>query len=384
MMDKREAAEKIAKPTKRWLSWQFLCEHLQLRLALKTGVAACLGWALGMGFTTLIDRPDRLVSGMWCTLSAIVVIQAHLGGTYKAAMMRFLGVFVGSLLGGLCTTFLGANPLSLGVSIFATVMICSLSCLKESIRIACMSVAVVMVLWGLQPHISPWTFALFRVLDSCVGITIAMVVAHILWPYAATQKIRATTAVLLSRLNQLYRFACRGDSEAETTKECERLAAEMIPMLQQNVVMMEEAKLELFTKPDRLHEWVSLHEELEQLFEFAIMLERVSWPPRKIYDESLKQKIDKVVNQMDEAFQKMSQAFVEEKAVGVLTPLVDAQASLQEDINRFRNTHTTRVYNLMEVESLFVFFYTLNAAIEEIFKAAKRMDRLAEPEQDAI
>ena len=110
-----------------------LIDSLQLDFALKIGVAATIGLFLGVGFSQILDRPDALVSGMWTVVTAILVVQAHLGGTYIAASVRFLGTVIGTVMAGLCTTFLGSNAISLGISNFITVAFCYLVNLKDSV-----------------------------------------------------------------------------------------------------------------------------------------------------------------------------------------------------------------------------------------------------------
>src|SRR5262245_3522074 len=71
----------------------------EAKIAIKTGIAASVSLAIGLSYAEVFDRPDIFVSGLWCVMAAIVVMQAHLGGTYRAAWVRFLGVLIGSIAG---------------------------------------------------------------------------------------------------------------------------------------------------------------------------------------------------------------------------------------------------------------------------------------------
>jgi uncharacterized membrane protein YgaE (UPF0421/DUF939 family) len=197
--------------------------QIEWKIAIKTGLTASLSLTVALTFNHLLKRPDSLISGLWTVLSSIVVIQAYLESTYNAAWARFLGVFVGSCLGGIFTSIFGAShAFTLGISIFFTIVACSMINLKESFRIACLSVAVVNVLWGLNPNVSPWVFAFFRFIDSCIGIFIAIIISHILWPFQAMKNMRKIFAETLSSMNQTYMLVLK-QSEQCSQDEWHRL-----------------------------------------------------------------------------------------------------------------------------------------------------------------
>ncbi len=86
------------------IAW--VSDRINFKIAVRTGVSASIGLLLGSQFSRLTERPDNLSNGLWCVVSAIVVLQAQIGGTYKAAWNRFFGVTIGALIGAFVTTFL--------------------------------------------------------------------------------------------------------------------------------------------------------------------------------------------------------------------------------------------------------------------------------------
>lgn len=364
-----------------WQNWKWeeALERVEVQVAIKTGLAGALGWALGIGISHVTDRPDSLVSGLWCTLTAIIVLQVQLGGTYKAALFRFLGVIVGSFLGGLSTTLLGSNPLSLALSIFFTVVFCAILNLKDSIRIACVSVTVVMVLWGLRPGTSPWTFAFFRVLDSCLGIIVAVVIAHTLWPFQATEKMRLNMGSLLSDMNQLYRLITTAKMREmhELDADCNQLIDEVEICFHQDVTFLSEAKLELLAEPERLEDWTLLHDHLERLFTAVMSLKQVYASPWKLVDADLAHHTLQLIETTDKTMQELSHSLT----VGTfdapsLATTLARQELLQNDLIRFRNTRATRQATLTDVENFYVFFYSLNSVVVEMRRVAKKINAL--------
>jgi hypothetical protein len=57
-----------------------------------------------------------------------------------------------------------------------------------------------------------------------------------------------------------------------------------------------------------------------------------------------------------------------ESPISPLNGLEDAIENLNTDLLRFRNTRTTRKFNLEDVESFFVFFYSLRTVAESVKK----------------
>lgn len=362
-------------------SWLSISDRIEGKVAARTAIAASLGWIMGLIISHYTDRPDSLVSGLWCAVTAVVVLQANLGGTYKAAWARLLGVIVGSVFGGLCTVLFGSNPLSLAVSIFLTVIICSMMNIKDSVRIACLSVCIVLVLWGLRPTISPWSFALYRVIDSIMGIFIAVGVAHFIWPSQATHKLRVNMAQILLDLRQLYGIFTSPQLNGATNilsneNDLQGLLREIRVLMLQNVKFLEEAQMELLTNPEKLGEWTLLHDHFRNLLKAIVALKSVSENSRKIIDESLSTEAMHLIMQSDVAMQGLYEPLITVKPAGLFVDLLDAQEKLEADLNRFRSTHRTRPFSLVEVESFFVFYYSLNSVVTEIHNIAKSLNVL--------
>lgn len=358
---------------------QTIAGRIEIKTAIKIAVAGSLGWFLGIWFSHVTQRPDSLVSGTWCALTAIVVLQTNLGGTYQSALYRFLGVLIGSFMGGLCTVLLGSHPLSLGVSIVCTVVLCSILNIKESIRIACMSVAIVMILWGIGPKVSPWVFAFFRLIDSLFGILIALAVAHLLWPFQAARKLRINVAHVLFRLSQLLRLINGGKDKIVDPIEKEEFwnhIKEVDMLLEQDRDYLDEVKLELLMQPERLELWAVLHNELEELFKLILGLRRVHERPKKLADSLLSKHVDNMYTCLDKALQHMAHQLTLRLPVGSLPDLAEALSNLEEDLERFRNSHSTRKFSLPDVEGFFVFFYSMKHIVEEVAGIAQKVDEL--------
>ncbi len=361
-----------ASKVKAWL------EQIEGKIALKTAIAAGLSLILGIAFSQIFDRPEHLVNGLWSVVSAIVVMQAHLGGTYQAAWVRFLGVLVGSIAGGVFVVFLGDDALSLGIGVFSTIIICSMLNIKESFRIASMSAAVIIILVGAKPTESPWLFSLYRFLDSCIGILTAVFVAQVLWPEKAVEKLRQSLIKALAAIDNYYRMAIILEPESQSHAQvAETLYADILERLQKNRAYGEEIEIELRYKGAQRHTWTLLTQQMETIFELVLNLKSAHKDSLlKIFDDSLANQVTQVIDQTDLAFQALQKRIVLAIPDIDLAGLDNALAALNSELQRFRATRTTRMFNFEDVENFFVFFFSLRSIGEAIKKMAEYANEL--------
>ncbi|CDR34381.1 FUSC family protein [Criblamydia sequanensis] len=359
-----------SKPLTSFEEW---VDFLQLRFAIKIGVAATLGLFLGVGFSQVLNRPDALVSGMWTVVTAIVVVQAHLGGTYMAAWVRFLGTLVGIFVAGISTVTLGSNALSLGFSNFVTVMLCSLLRIKDSVRIASLTVTILMVLWRLKPDISPWTFGFFRLMDSCLGILVAVIVTHSLWPMNATSRVRLNIAIILKKMKNLFQEILKKDGEEKLYEKEKR---EIVALLRETNTFLEESRIEIRTRTS-IEDWMFILEHLERAYEAILDLKLA----RKKYvqefiDQGLGESTKDTIRKTNKAMDQLADMFESKKAGDRPVDLLGSLELLDLELKRIREGKMTSSFSLQEIESFFVFFFNLRLLGEELCKLDNRVHQI--------
>jgi uncharacterized membrane protein YgaE (UPF0421/DUF939 family) len=322
---------------------------------------------------------------LWCVVSAIVVLQAHLGGTYKAAKERFLGVLIGSILGIALTYAFGSNPISVGAAVALTIIICSFFQLQESVRIACLTVVVIMVLSGLRPEIHLWWFGVCRFLDSCLGIFIAVVVAHTLWPEEATFKIQHNISKILTSMSKLFEISVNLETDAERhDKLFQALKDEVLDLFEDSSTHFDEAKLELALRQSKLEDWKLMIHNLESALEAIITLKYLKKEKLMLMlDEALLTRLDNFNDAAESVFQSLSKQLDSGEArhsEEVENDLTLSYQALKDDLIRLRGNRTTRQFDWKEIESFFVYFYSLGMVAEELFQTYKLLPRILPPQ----
>jgi uncharacterized membrane protein YgaE (UPF0421/DUF939 family) len=192
------------------------------RLAIKTALAGCLA----MYFASLLRMPQPY----WAAISAMIVMQINLGAAVKQSWIRLAATAVGA---GVSIPFMavpGQKLLVFGVAVFVTVVLCTILHLEDGIRLAAVTIAIIM----LVPNTGrPWVPALNRFLEVSFGIFIALLVAEIVLPSTAMESLRHALAEKFLQLDTflsalLLRF--RG----ENVVDVEALRASLATLGRQN------------------------------------------------------------------------------------------------------------------------------------------------------
>jgi uncharacterized membrane protein YgaE (UPF0421/DUF939 family) len=137
-----------------------------IALAVKTAVAA----VLSMYAANLLHLPQ----GYWAAISAIVVMQSEVGATLSASRDRLIGTAIGAVAGALFGMLGGNGLLWFGLASTLTIVICHVLGLEQSYRLACVTVAIIMLVHAPGP---PWGPAIYRFLEVALGIVVALVVS---------------------------------------------------------------------------------------------------------------------------------------------------------------------------------------------------------------
>ncbi|TYQ30335.1 FUSC family protein [Pseudanabaena sp. UWO310] len=164
------------------------------KTSFKIAVAATLSFILA--------EWSQLEYPFYAVIAAVIVMSSTSGSTLKLGIQRIIGTFIGVIIGILFTISCGANPYSLGASIFTAMFFCSYWKLNEAAKLAAYVSAIVL----LNHDRSPWLYALERFLETFIGIGIALLVNQWLMPSHAAQELRRYLSKALIKLEQFYQL----------------------------------------------------------------------------------------------------------------------------------------------------------------------------------
>jgi uncharacterized membrane protein YccC len=163
----------------------------ELKLALRVTIAGTLAFA--------VTRFFELPQGYWAVITAVVVMQASVGGSLKAAVERFTGTLAGAVYGGIVAALLPhGSTLSLGVTIvLALFPLALLAAIKPAFRVAPIT-SLIMLLPPTGQAIGPLASVIDRVLEITLGNIVGVVVSLFVLPARAHTLMTEAAAKVVS------------------------------------------------------------------------------------------------------------------------------------------------------------------------------------------
>lgn len=136
-----------------------------LQLALRAGVAAGASVALA----------DALQLGypIYAMIGAVIVTDLSPAKTRELALQRLVGTVLGAAIGALVSVIGLVGPGAIGLSIAVTLFLCHALGLRGTAKLAGYVCGIVM----LEHSAQPWEYAAFRVVETVLGVVVAVAVS---------------------------------------------------------------------------------------------------------------------------------------------------------------------------------------------------------------
>jgi Fusaric acid resistance protein family len=239
------------------LSWerQRLLVH-----ASKTALAAALCWWLALRF--------GLHDGYWGSISAIIALQSNVGSTVNASRDRILGTLIGAVFGFSFSLF-GALPWNYILAVLAAMIFCGLLGLRDSSRLAGVTITIVMLVQNTGPR---WSLALDRVCEVVTGIVVALAVATLVFPDRARLRLRDGLAQEFLVLGTFFEAILQGFGGAPA-ESLQTLREDALAMLRGNNQLLEAARNEPSGGPGWREGLNTLSQFGRSLFDALVALE---------------------------------------------------------------------------------------------------------------
>jgi uncharacterized membrane protein YccC len=207
-----------------------------LKQGIKAGLAGTITYAIYAGF--------HLPQGYWAVFAALVVTQANLGASWKAAMYRTIGSASGALAAALLIPVLDHGPIGVLIVLFLLATLFGyLTALHPAFTAAGFTAALILVFGGQG---EPGHLAWLRVLYTMLGAVVAFAVGALLWPVHARVGLRLKLASIVDGAGALYRAvtaaALQGIDNDQQVRQLDRQLHDLRRGITQQ---MDEARSEL-------------------------------------------------------------------------------------------------------------------------------------------
>jgi len=211
-------------------------EAPSFKQGIKTGLAGTIAYIIYAGW----NLPQRY----WAVFAALVVTQANLGASWRAALYRTIGSTSGAVAAALLVPILGKGPVGVGlVLLLLGSLFGYLTALHPAFTTAGFTAALILVFGGQG---EPWHMAWLRVLYTLLGAVIAFLVGVLIWPVHARQVLCQKIANIIGGAGILYAAvtaaALQGVDNEQQVRELDRQLHDLRRGITQQ---MEEARSEL-------------------------------------------------------------------------------------------------------------------------------------------
>ncbi len=317
---------------------------------LKTGLAAALA--------LIAYRALHLQHGYWAVISAIIVMQSNLGRSLQASGYRLIGTAIGAIVGALTFWMAGRNPAAVFFAVTLTLVICVVAGLQDTMRLAGVTVAIVMLI----AEETPWHAGLNRFIDVALGISAAVVVS-LLWPSRARKELRRSLAATFEELRDLFAsvVACALGENCDPVA-IERRKAGATARSLRNSELLADVEREPGTGAPLLG---SLNESADRIRDHIYGLDYAGRPMASdVFPQQLHPQLRALFVAIEQAFAAITAELRDQPPSFPL--LVQALYDLETRFNELRQAGTGLQYATDEILRFYALFYRLRQLVGEL------------------
>ena len=148
-------------------------------VSIETAVVGIVCFIIGERVSQWVHDGKGYIDGLWCMISALVVLQSFISETLKASKDRIVGTLVASVLAGLICVLVGYGYLAIFSSIVLSAYVMNLLKMEDGVRIATATAAVITGYGFIKPEYSPVINAAMRSLDTLLGVGVSLSVVYL-------------------------------------------------------------------------------------------------------------------------------------------------------------------------------------------------------------
>lgn len=189
---------------------------------LKTALAVIVAMLIveSYGATT-----SKLIFAM---LGAMAAVEPTFNESVASCLTQIVGVLFGALVGVLLRLLPLHQLVATGIGIILVIVLYNCLRIRFSPSLPCFIVVTMCT----SPEIQPWAYAVGRIWDTAIGLSVGMVINTLVMPYDNSRQIRATVRLLEREVIAFLEEMFDGDEELPQAREMEKTIDEMERQLQ--------------------------------------------------------------------------------------------------------------------------------------------------------
>ncbi len=340
---------------------------MSVKHAIKTATAAVL--------TILLYQSFNIPEGYWAAISAVIVMQANLGGSLSASWNRLLGSAIGATVGAAWIVILGRNPWSVGAALTLTILLCSYLKFQESYRIASVTVILVMLVTG--P--SPWMFGLYRFLNVVLGIIVALLVSIFIWPSRARDHLQQGLAQILMDCGRLQQLLVESYLKGEYQEgSINHLRIHIKKTVLQNWDLLKESLKEPGKTPAEDQILAALMIDEEKFIEQILAMDDTTRNTQNdAFQLKLKPQLTELTQTIGTAFTALAEVMTARRSQPQLPELKPPLVAVDEQLFELRKVGVPQSYPLDEIMRFYSVVFTMKELVKNLQNMIAATTKLA-------
>lgn len=176
-----------------WLKNMLVKHPMGLRIV-KTGIAVTV--CVAASLLLKLNQP------FFAVVATVMSMEKSIDISFKAGKNKIVGVLIGVAIGYGFALLAPANAGLCGIGVILTLYLCQLLKLDGAETLSCFLFAAMMFFQSFGPHPVTWHFALACLVDSLIGIAIALLVNLIIMPPNYVGEIKKSSQQLRCQIQK--------------------------------------------------------------------------------------------------------------------------------------------------------------------------------------
>lgn len=157
--------------------------------------------ALAVLICLLISKVFNLEYPFYAVIATIIAMENSVTNSYTVGKNRVMGTIVGAIFGMGFALIDPHSAIFSAVGIVVVIYICNLLKWNKSVSIA--SIVFLAIMLNLRPGENPWFYGMNRVLDTLIGIGVAVIINYLVFPPNHERNMEQRRKILRQRLTVL-------------------------------------------------------------------------------------------------------------------------------------------------------------------------------------
>lgn len=220
--------------------------------------------AIAVFLSVLVSKAFKLEYPFFAVIAAIFSMENSIANSYKVGINRLLGTLVGAFVGVIFVSIQPGNAIYMGIGTMLLIFICNIFKWNKAIPIAGVVFAAIMLSLNNK---NPIYYSFGRVVDTLIGIVIAVAVNYIVFPPNNLVQMHKNIDAILEKITAaIKQSVCLGSN-----LDLESLRSEVID----SINLLKTYKDEFKFKIDKDAELSRIGSKLESLHNILIHLKTV-------------------------------------------------------------------------------------------------------------